>query len=311
MEIMIKEGQTALQVLSIINLEEIHVVLDKELEVYKDYKVTEQTEKGDKETLEKLKNLRKPVKDLRAKANKELKAITESQLKKIDDITAKLDNVIQPIESGLGIFAEERRLEKRRYKDSKFLPLIKSANEDINNHGIPFLNVSELSMIESWYGMSDDKITTALDEEIKKRVDQIKDAKNRIDILKIYADSIKEQYMLKADIDIFFKGLIYNKDISELKEMIEEKAAEQFKIENVVLEKIQEGIKVKDELTNNSEKHLKINEQERELNKVLNQNKYDVVIRFELLETEKAKEMIAYFKNNNIEYEVVSRTKII
>ena len=117
MDIAIKEGNTAIEILSVINLDEVHLKLDAELEIYKNYKVTEATEKSDKETLDGLIKLRKPIKDLRAKLNKELKAKTEIELKKVDDITAKLDAVIKPIEAGLDIFAEDRRLKKRAYKD--------------------------------------------------------------------------------------------------------------------------------------------------------------------------------------------------
>lgn len=303
MEIAIKEGQTALQVLSVINLEEVHKKLDAELDIYKNYIVTEQTEKQDKETLESLKTLRKPVKDLRAKVNKELKAITENELKKIDDITAKLDAVIKPIESGLDIFAEERRLKKRAYKDEKFISVITDINNTIESIDIPFLTLEQVTFNEEWYNMADDKIMFALDDILKNTLDKIQTAKDRIELMTMYAAGIKEQYLLKSEIDIYFKGQLYSLPVAELKEMIEEKAVEQHKIENVVIEKVQEEIKINKEV---EEKNKVV-----EMQPDIKSKKYDFTLRIENCDVNKAKMLKDFLEINEIKYDFISKTEII
>lgn len=306
MDIAIKEGNTAIEILSVINLEEVHAKLDAELEIYKNYQVTEATEKSDKDTLDSLKELRKPIKDLRAKLNKELKAKTEIELKKVDDITAKLDAVIKPIEAGLDIFAEDRRLKKRAYKDTKFIDVITDINNTIEAIDIPFLTLEKVTFKEEWYNMADDKITVVLDDVLRVILDKIQSAKDRIEMMTMYAAGIKEQYMLKSDIDIYFKGQLYSLMVAELMEMIEEKAIEQHKIENVVIEKVQEEIKIKEEIVKREE----VAKVEATKVKIESEKKYDVTLRMLSMPISTAKELIEWLNSKNIKTETISKTEV-
>lgn len=224
----------------LLNYEELTAQLKITLEKYKGYTVLEETEEGDKATLEELKKVRTPIKALRASLNKELEKKTKEELGKVDTLIKLLDEPIKSIESGLDVFTDKKRLERRERKLNKFTPLITECNQILGEIEIPWFTIPQIEFREDWFNKRDDDTSRLIDEETARIKATIQNAQSRLEVAKMYAKQIEESYCLKVEISLDMIGSnIYTYDIAKLKEAIEKLGEKQVLTEKKVEEELE------------------------------------------------------------------------
>ena len=312
MEIEVLEGQQVIKFEGVTNLEQLLEVYTSYAEQYKGLVVVEGEEKNYKNIVEDLKEKRTPLTKVRATMNKQFKAITKTELEKMDKVITVLTNVINPIENGLEVFAEEKRQAKLNKKLDKFMPLIDELNNVISQVDLPHFELNGIEWNDKWNNKKDTDIDMLISKLTDETINKIKAAKNARATAELIAEKVENEYDLKGKINLeVLKGDIYL-DVSELTEKIEGLAMKQQELEIEIEEKIQAEIKEKQI---KEEKKRKIEEEIKEKLRIEEQKKQLEIerekIRVEELEKIKKEEALKKYEAEKVEIEIEDKQEKI
>ena len=202
------------------NLDSIKAELEKYLEDYKDYTVTQDSITADKKVLADLRKLRTSLEDARKQTKKEWEKPYKDFEVKYKDVLALVDEPIELINQQLKVFDEARAAEKLEHCKEIYAESISEYSEFL-----PFDSVFN----EKWLN------ATAKDKDIKFDLSEaITKVKSDLDVLQALGSEIEDE-LISAYLKVAIQK---NNDYNAAKKLAEEKVkAEQQKEVLVVEEK--------------------------------------------------------------------------
>jgi hypothetical protein len=306
----VNNGLVKLEYQGVSNLEELKVFVNEKADKYRGIVVTQETIKGCEETLEELKPIRTDFKKVRANVNSQMKSLTGTELEKYDSITKILDEVIKPIETGLEVFAEEKRIAKLEAKKTQFAQHIIAVNAELESLPLPlFYELPIVTFSDDWANKSENAITQILldtAEQIKKDMS----AKNdRIDLVKTHCKLLQQEWGLDGDINwLYLKKEIYEDNWkAKLEEMASHQQEQEFQVkekERVRIEREEEAKRKEIERKHLQEMQVKekeievIKEQVAEVKQVVipaSENKKEFKVRIDCVLSAESFEQIEVF----------------
>src|SRR5574344_1127151 len=198
----VENGLVELKFNGVKNLKIIEEMIKEKAEKYKGIAVTEDTLKECKETLEEIKPVRADIKKVRVTVNKELTALVKGQLQEIDNITNILTEVIEPIETGIEFFEEQKRIAKIEAKKNKYLPLIQQINEELKKEELPyFYNLNLLEWKDEMANKSEIALQADFKEFYESQIKDINSKKDRINLIITQCKLLQLEWGLETEIN--------------------------------------------------------------------------------------------------------------
>ncbi len=232
-----------MEITVISEVEKVALAVKNKVEKYKNLVVTQDTRKELKELLDNdLKVDRKDLKDYRASLNKNLKSLSKSKLDEVDNIINNYNEVIKPIQEGLGRFAEvekERRLQEKKDATKE---KIAECNEVLKGLGnLRGMEVKEVEFLEEYANKKLVDIEMLIENQFVDESKRFQNALDRLELLEIKRDGLVKEYNVNSEIDVYDIDNIFSRDkkeiLEELEELVIKRANLEIELERKKLEK--------------------------------------------------------------------------
>ena len=213
----IKRGQNQLIFEGVTNLKELKEFAEEKASNYKNIVVTEENVTECKKVLQEVKPYRTQIKKYRAALNKELKSRVSEKLEEVDNITGIFDDVINPVQSKIDEYTEQKRVERLERKKTKFQPEIDKINEKLSQADALFVEVEYLEFDEDWANKKESDIVEILNQFVVDQENKLAFYKARIETVETECKLLKNEYDLAGEINWEILGArLYDEDYKKL-----------------------------------------------------------------------------------------------